>query len=327
MNWWTKIKKWKMIPVLCMVLIVTCLSGGSGLLQDVPLDTAKHIIYQRIMADDLLTAFTRDGNAAKTKYSGKYFCVLGKAEDALSTGGGFTVNGVNKTFSDVIYCTGNTGSYTMNKGDTVLVSGEVRFTAGNPLQFQIEIAGVKKTTEKSVSTDEYCFADSDKVVNKKSMNARSLGYGKAKIYIPDSWKRAEGGIEELGLGTADGYQYRLSDTKGSTAGNTEQLFVFYLDNYEYVKPQDMEKTWKIEKAVIENIVPNPDIFFLEWFLPTESNTYGITLQYYETAYKGYNLEFVFARDGDDGFVCFMYLYRQKPVFLDDILFTLRFLEL
>lgn len=326
MNWSKTDHMKKTCAALAVVLVFSLFAGGSGLLQNVTLDTEKHIIYQRVSADDLLTAFTRDKNGAKTKYDGKYLCVLGKTGTALTSGSGFTLSGLEKSFSDYLYCTGSAQGYSFAAGDTVLVCGKARFTAGDPLQFQIAIAGVSKTKETKVGSEEYCFADSDRVVSKASMNKKSLGKGNAVIYIPDSWKAVEGGIKELELGTADGFQYRLSDTKKSTAGNTEQLFVFYLDMYEYVKPQDWEKTWKIEKAVVENIVPNPDIFFLEWFLPTESNTYGTNLHYYETAYQGYNLEFIFAQDGNDGFLCFLYLYRQKPAFLDDILYTLRFME-
>ncbi|MBQ4293952.1 MAG: hypothetical protein II754_04785 [Lachnospiraceae bacterium] len=327
MKWVNRKRKRGAAALLAFVLVFSLFAGGSGFLQNVTLDTEKHLIYQRVSADDLLTAFSRDKAQAKTKYEGKYLCVLGRTGALLSSGSGFTLNGVEKKLTEVLYCTGAYPGYSFAAGDLVLVCGRARFTAGDPLQFQIDIAGVRKTTETRVGTEEFCFADSDRVVSKASMNKRSLGKGNAAIYIPDSWKAVEGGIEELELGTADGFQYRLSDTKKSTAGNTEQLFVFYLDMYEYVRPQDWEKTWKIEKAVVENIVPNPDIFFLEWFIPTESNTYGTTFHYYETAYQGYSLEFVFAQDGEDGFVCFLYLYRAKPAFLDDILYTLRFLEL
>ena len=325
MSGWIKGKrKQKTALLLVLVLLVTLLSGGSGILQDLILDTGKHIIYQRCNAGDLIKVLNADPERAKTVFQDQYLSILGEMDSTLSNMDGFSMKAVGGG-DGAVFCTGkNAANVSFAKGKKVYVCGKVQVLTGDNAQIQIEADAVKETDDTSTSLSEYVFADKDTVVNKKSFNKRTIG--SASYYVPDRFLPVEGKIRDLDLGTAEGYQYRLCDMKRSTAGNAEMLFVFYVDMYRYVKPQDMEKTWKIEKAIVENIVPNPDIFFLEWFLPSSNNLYGTELHYYETSYHTYNLEFVFARDGDEGFLCELYMYRQKPEYLDDVLYTLRFLE-
>ena len=170
-------------------------------------------------------------------------------------------------------------------------------------------------------------------IDKNRMTARTLRNGSVSFRIPAAWKGVEHSIKDEELGTIEGYQYVLNQLPGNTDTVPESFFVCYFDNEnKLANTDDRKETKLIEKAVINNISGegNADSFRYR----DVTTYYGAKYDYYVGSYtdaaavvnNGYHVEYIFQRNGDDGLVMYMYVYKNAK-HLSDVMLVTRFLEI
>ena len=160
----------------------------------------------------------------------------------------------------------------------------------------------------------------------------TLNNGGVEFYVPSSWTNEDIQCDILTgkLGTMEGYQFVLNKlVEGDSV--PESFFIAYFDNQEQLSNylNDSEETELIEKAIVENILGSVGSF------PSKKvdTYYGSEYVYYTGAYKtvfdtgtGYHTEFIFQKNGKEGIVVMLYVYKDAK-HLSDVIFVSRFLEI
>ena len=96
-----------------------------------------------------------------------------------------------------------------------------------------------------------------------------------------------------------------------------------------VGPNDKRNDRLIEEAVIKDILKKDDID--RFPLTTRDAYYGPDYVYYQDTYEKasgvdiYQAEFVFQEE-ENGIILFLYVYKDKPYNIDNVMQTLRFVE-
>lgn len=320
------------ISIIIMVLVSLMICGAAFRSPEVVLDPAKHIVYQGIKADNLIVYFQGNTKAAKELYEDKYFAVYGKIGEISKNQKevsllGTTISGDGKiicdTSSDNVKMT--VGSF--NLGDTVKVYGKLDTTLFQN-QVIIKVDRIESVKISVGSTTEYNLINNISVDTEYLME-RKLHKGKIKYYIPPEWTKVENNISETGTGSIEGYQYKLNGL--NDVAYPESFFVCYFDNSLLASPNDKDKAELIEKAIIANILKQDPAKLNEKFpLKKTDSYYGAKYIYYQDKYNsdtdGYRVEFVFQQDGNEGFVVYLYVYKNAD-HVDDIMITMRLLEM
>lgn len=319
-------KYFKLLALLLVPLFVAGLCGFVFPKPDIAVDTERDHVYLHITVETLLDEFSENSKNAKEKYKDKYLLVSGVFESANTKG--FSIININSKNYDSIDCTFiknlklDVSDHSFK--DKVAVYGRCRYSSG-----KVKLVDVEKIIDApSVRTSETYFTLDGTSLDKSAALERTLNDGKVKFYIPEKWKDIEVNISEEGIGSIDGYQYVLNKTRGSSDAEPESLFVCYLGADKLRHVQDMKNTNGVEKAIIENIEGSVGKF------PACKTTtyYGAKYQYYQGKYndkteigKGYRTEYIFQKDGDNGIIMFLYLYREEK-HLSDVLIAARLLE-
>ena len=166
--------------------------------------------------------------------------------------------------------------------------------------------------------------------DKRNANKVTLHNGDVEYYIPAAWtsEDIQFNIIDEELGTMEGYQYRLNKLEANDS-YPESLFICYFDNKTQLADylNDAEETELIEKAIVYNIIGEKNIKSSKKGLDTYyGSEYDYYLGSYTAKFHGYNTEFIFQADGEDGIVVMLYVYKETK-HLSDVLFVSRFLKI
>lgn len=312
-------KKYRVLFAL-LILVLSVQLCGFSFGASIAIDTKKNPIYSYVTADKLTAEFSKDNKL--TKYKNQYIVLSGLFES--SNNKSFTITNSNY---ESIAC-----KYKKNSGvdisgfdfkENVAVWGKCTVSFG-----KIKITDVRKVTKApAVRSAETFFTLDGTFLDKSDSLERTLNGGRIKYYIPSSWETIEKNIVENEIGEIDGYQYVLNKIPGCENEVPESLFVCYFNKDRLAHHDDIKKTNKVEKAIIENIEGSVGIF------PTTIQTtyYNAKYQHYCGIYTdqidNYSTEYVFQTDGDRGIIMYLYLYRESDAkHLSDVMLITRLLE-
>lgn len=320
------------LPIILVVPIILLLCGFSFKNVTVVVDTEKNQVYEYKSADDVLNDFAKDPVAAKNKYNNGYYVISGKIESISDKGDKISLYGSSNKASNIICSCPKQmreEATKYNVDDGIGVYGKLSV---DPIDKEIHIKVDKLIDALSgVKTGTFYLLEGNSI-NKNSMSTRTLKDGKVSFKIPAEWKGIEHSIIEDGIGTIDGYQYVLNELQDHTDTVPESFFVCYFDNASKLeKTYDKKKTELIEKAIINNISgerkgDSADTKNVNTYYGAEYN-YFTGISYTDLLDEnGYHVEYIFQKDGEDGLVMYLYVYKE-PKHLSDILFVTRFLEM
>ena len=323
--------KW-LISFDLLIIASFLICGAAFKSPEVVLDPGKHIVYQGIKADNLIIGYKGNTKSAKEQYEDKYYAVYGKVGDISNNQKEISLIGtvigdngkiICDTSSEDIKTTVN--SYII--GDNVKVYGRIDSSFFTN-QVRIKVDKIEKVNNTNVRSSEYSLIN-DISVDTEYLIKKELHKGKIKYYVPPEWVKVESNILDTKIGTIDGYQYRLNEL--SRTVYPESFFVCYFDNGLLASPNDKENTELIEKAIIGNILNQDPVKLKEKFpLKKIESYYGAQYTYYQDKYDsdndGYHVEFVFQQDGKEGFVVYVYVYK-NPDHIDNVMLTMRLLNM
>lgn len=311
-----------LLPFLC----------GIGLFSGdkVTLDTETHIVYQNIDANTMADEFSQNRSSAKDKYDDKYFLLYGKVvsiednykEIVIAQSGkvNITCETSDKPIIEEIKSQG------LKSGDGVRVYGKVDADFIG-YGVDIDIDKVEKSIPSKTSNMVYSTKDKGLSYNFNSLLKKTIPNSSISFYIPPEWESVEHNIKAEELGSLEGYQYRLNYLEPKKA-YSESLFVCYFDK-KYVKQNDRDRNKLIEEAIIRDIFKQEKVKNKFPYKKVETY-YGKNYIYYsDTFTKGtdkYEAELIFQEE-NDGIVIYLYInYPGEADHIDDIMFTMRFLE-
>lgn len=296
-------------------------------------DTENNYVYEYISADDVLIDFNKDKGAATSRYENGYYIVSGKIGSISKKGDTIDISGSSVTDNHIICsCPKALRSEALKfkVGDGIGVYGKITVDL---IDKDIHIVAEKFVSDpRGVKSGSFYLLDG-KNINKNSMITRTLNNGKIRYRIPAAWKDVEHSIAEAGIGTIDGYQYVLNHLPGATDTVPESFFVCYFDNASRLEnADDKNETELIEKAIINNIsgegkgdsARTSDV----------TTYYGAKYNYFIGSYtdvldagnNGYHVEYIFQKNGTDGLIMYLYIYKDAK-HLSDVFFVTRFLEM
>lgn len=326
-------KRLAVIVFAITVVLTLCGANWFGSAK-VTIDTENNRVYQYHTTDKILAEFATDTNNAKARYQGEYVLLSGKIASIGKDGKNIEISGLAET-TESIEC-----FYDKSLRDTVLgykVNDSVALYG--KLSVGLFDKEVRLNVEKIVQvpsvikSDEVYFLLDGTSFDKTDTEKMTLDEGNIAYYVPRIWvaEEIEHNIEKEELGIIEGYQYVLNKIPGETDSIPESLFVCYFDNQKLLadNQNDSDETELIEKAIVENILGEVKSF------PTKEvkTYYGAEYTYYTGVFKnaletgtGYHAEFVFQKDGYDGIVMLLYVYKDTK-HLSDVLFLSRFLEM
>ena len=323
----------RIVSLLTLFPVMLFLCGSLFNTVTVMVDTEKNHVYECTSADEMLSEFAEDLAAAEKKYKGGYYVLSGRVESVTPKGDTVMIVGTLVTDNRIICaCPKNLRSEALAypAGSALGVYGRITV---DPFDREIHIQAEKLVSSAaSVKKGMYYLSDGSSI-DKNRMTARTLRNGSVSFRIPAAWKGVEHSIKDEGLGTIEGYQYVLNQLPGNTDTVPESLFVCYFDNEnKLANTDDRKETKLIEKAVINNISGegNADSFRYR----DVATYYGAKYDYYVGSYtdatavgnNGYHVEYIFQRNGDDGLVMYMYVYKNAK-HLSDVMLVTRFLEI
>ncbi len=325
-------KTWRVISLLLLFPVMLCLCGFLFDTVTVMVDTENNHVFEGAYADDVLSDFGKDHDAASKKYKDGYFYISGKTESVFPKGDMLMIVGASVTDNRIICeCSKSLRAEALkfSPGSGLGVYGRITVDL---FDREIHILAEKLVSSPlPLKKGGYYLIDGT-VIDKNLMTERTLRNGNVKYRIPAAWKGVEHSIQNEKLGTIEGYQYVLNQLPGSTDTVPESFFVCYFDNENKLANTDDKKETKlIEKAIINNIsgegkgnsARSRDV----------TTYYGAKYNYYITDYtdemaagnNGYHVEYIFQKNGDDGLVMYMYVYKNAK-HLSDVLLVTRFLE-
>ena len=323
----------KLFPVFLIFPLLLSLCGFSFYIVSVLVDTEQNHVYEYATADEILNDFAKDIVAAEAEYKGGYYYVSGKTVSISKTGDILKISGTSATDRQII-CScpmkmrAEALKYPVESG--IGVFGKITVDL---IDKEVHIEVERLTAAPSaVKSGTYYLRDGTSI-DKNSMSKRTLNNGKVTYYIPAGWKGIEHSIVEEEIGTMEGYQYVLNRLPGNKDTVPESFFVCYFDNASKLENMDdRTEIALIEKAIINNISGEG----MADSARTKDVTtyYGARYNYYETSYKdalnagsnGYHVEYIFQRNLDQGYVIYIYIYKEAK-HLSDVMFVTRFLEI
>lgn len=324
-------KKRRMAVILALCACLTLCGAGWFDTTKVTIDTENNPVYQCCTADDIVTVFDINENIAKEKYDGMYVLLSGKIRSFGKDSKNMVLFSSESPERDIL-CTYDkslrAAASAYRIGERVAVYGQIKVGLFDK-KISIEVDKIVEVPDKFTSANMFYLQDGS-AFNKLDAKKVTLNDGGVEYYIPSYWEGIQHDIEAEGLGCMEGYQYVLNQMPGSTDAVPESLFVCYFDNEQQLdKSSPFGETQQIEKAIVENILGSAGK------LPTKTVTtyYGSKYDYYIDSYRttfeagvGYNTEFVFLADGEEGVVVVLYVYKEAK-HLSDVMFLMRFLEI
>ena len=323
--------KRKIAAVLALVCAMGMILGGSIFkTPEMTLDTEKQIVYQGESLENLLIRKGSNPASAEAAYLNRYIMLEGKIRVKSSDNKQLRLGALTEYVSDILEC--NTSDISLINvisgltiGDTVRVCGKITKNLLDG-KWSMTPDRIMKTDKVGDLKDVFMTADGTDY-DAAAMISRSLNDGKISFRIPGSWSSVEKNLVETGLGSMEGYQYCLNEINEQSV-QPESFFICYFDNDKHLlKSSDKESTELIERAIVKNILKQ-DLGAAQL---KKKTIYGANYHYYQGAYKtafgqNYHAEFVFQPVGTQGFVVYLYIFREK-LHLNDIMITMRLLEI
>ncbi|MBE5864036.1 MAG: hypothetical protein E7295_14510 [Lachnospiraceae bacterium] len=320
-------KKFRILS--CLILMSALLTAGLFKPVETAMDTEKVIVYQNESAEYFLIQIYSNRDYAKKHYHDQYFMMYGKIRSKDSANKQIKLAMVPNYSKETLTCNATKEETIqsiaqLRTGDEVRVYGKLSQGLLNG-KWSMSIDKIEKTSEKEVSRTAYSVI-SGKTVDTEQMQVRSLNQDQIHFYIPKEWNAVETNLIDSGLGTMEGYQYRLNEINQESV-QPESLFICYFNSdTQLLRTSDKSQTEAIEKAIVNNIIKTDP------GKPEKKKTtyYGADYHYYQEAYKtalgqNYHAEFIFQPDGTNGLIVYLYVYREKK-HIDDVMMVLRAVE-
>ena len=293
------------------------------------MDPTERVIYQSADAKDIINDFQKDKNKAEEKYDNNRNVIYGVVSSKNITNKIIYISG-SKDDKDSIACEtmNDDNSETIKNlsvGDRVKVFGNIfsDFLGSGVNVYIDSIVKIEKNAPTPADTI-YSFKNGS-FEDRTRMKKRKIEGSDFSFYIPHEMEAVEHDIAREGLGTLNGYQYRLNEL--DKKANAEQLFVCYFDKETMVGPNDRKDNKAIEEAMIRDIWKKDDI---EKFpLTTRKAYYGKEYTYYQDTFEKdlgidvYQTELAFTEE-ENGIILFLYIYKDKPLNINDVMLTMRF---
>ena len=320
--------------ILCMLLLISLVFGGSGWYNLVILDDAQHIMYENLAVDTVIKDYNGNKSGFYDLYHDRYVVLWGEIASIASNNKSFSLTAMNGEETKAISCktndTGLSGTIKgLDVGENVQVYGKVFvnwFTKDASLTItKIEQVGEEKFSENSYTTINGTHYDLDNMYRMNMKNA-DVSY-----HIPISWTGVEKALENERL---EGCQYCLNEINNATA-KAESLFVFYFDYEKCLKsPSDSSRPQEVQVAIINNILKKDPGTSLEFARTNFKTYYGAHYNYYSDTYTNsenqqtYRVEFVFEEVGSKGVMVYLYVVNSdnEKRHIDDVMMVLRTVE-
>lgn len=320
--------KRKLCLLLCLLMMATFLSAGFLKPKEMALDAEKVIVYKNENAENFLILIYSNAPAAKERYKDQYFMMYGKIRSKDSSNKQLKLAMVSGLSKETLQCNASDEDVIqsvseLRAGDVVRVYGKLSLSLLG--KWSMSIDKIEATSEKTVSRTAYSVIGG-KTIDQAQTQERTLNQGRIHLYIPKEWASVEYDMIDSGLGTMEGFQYRLNEINHQSV-QPESLFVCYFDNEKFLlHSSDKTETEAIERAIVNNIIK------MDPGKPEKKKTthYGAEYHYYQEAYKtalgqNYHAEFIFQPIGTQGFIVYLYVYLEKS-HLDDVMTFLRMVE-
>lgn len=327
-------KQKRRIMVLVMLILTSAfLSGWVWNNKETVMDVDKIFVYRNEPVEYFLIRSASNSDGLKEEYQNQYFMMYGRLRSKSSDHSKVEIGMTTVNSPKVLSCTTSDEDVIasiadMRIGDLVKVYGKLTVGLLDG-KWTMTIHKIEKTYEKSVSRSAYSVL-SGKTVDKETAEKRVLNDGAITYYIPTSWKTVEKDLyhadkAEDKLATMECYQYRLNEIDRQ-AVEPESLFVCYFDNDTLLlRKSDKGRTEQIEKTILDNILKSPEKKIIK-----KTASYGANYHYYSEAYTNngptYHAEFIFQPVNTEGFVIYIYICKNKPQHLDEIMTMLRMVE-
>ena len=319
----------KKTAVSVMALLLCVLLCGSIFKQsEMALNVEKSIVYQNDTMETFLIRSKSNSNMALKTYHNSYYVFLGILRAKMTGNKKIYLGSLTSYTTDTLYCVAANDDVQaqiadLMVGNTVKAYGKMTYELNGT--WTLTVDKIEKSSDTSVVSTAYSTV-SGMTIDQQKMISRELGKGKVKYWIPADWESVEKDLIKTKLGTMEGYQYCLNEIKNQSV-QPESLFVCYFDNEkQLLRSGDKNETELIERAIVKNILKeDPGAASLR-----KTTYYGAEYHYYQSAYKtelgqNYHAEFVFQPIGTEGFVVYLYVYREKA-HLDECLITMRLTE-
>ncbi len=323
----------KYLSILLFLPVILILSGFGFSNVSVKVDTEKNRVYEYVSVDELLSDFAKNANSAEDKYKGGYYILTGKIDSVSEKGDRIDIVGFSSADNSLICSLPRelrSEALTYKVDDSIGVFGKVTVDF---LDKEIRIKPDKLgSIPTAIKKGSFYLLDGTHI-DKNDMTKRTMNNGTISFSIPSAWKEIEIPIVENGLGTIEGYQYVLNKLPGNTDTVPESFFICYFDNASKLENTDDKKeTALIEKAIINNIsgdgkgdsARTKDVY--TYYGPKYNYYIGSYTDALDMGNNGYHVEYIFQKNGNDGLVMYLYLYKDAK-HLKDIMFVTRFLEI
>ena len=298
----------------------------------VTLDMRDYTLYREMSAEEIFDALAANKQSTKDSYDNEYCAVFGKLTAIAKDGRSFEIAPVEGFDSKTIHCILNDsfqGEFP-SAGNPLYVLGKMRISLFGAGSCSMEADGLRRASSRLAQSETYLTLNGDNI-RPDHMSARVFGKDSitkepiVRLAIPKSFEAVEEELpEQKDQPKLDGYLYRLNELEDTRSSKPEQFYIFWFDNEKQLLDQnDKNRSQDIARAIIRNILPGENIRFGRF--PVRRTVYGNEYIYYDTAYTGYNAEFVFKPCGDDGLLCMLYVYRNSD-HKKDILSIFRFVE-
>ncbi len=250
--------------------------------------------------DDLYVVISQDITVESIKNNNKEISIINSA------GGTCTVDTSDKEVKDIVS--------TLRIGDRLIVYGKVSVSGINNYSFKIIAEHILSKSSFQFENGSYVFYSSSEFKGSSTdvlSSRRNIEYR-----VPSTW--ADQYVQDLYINEKDNgvsiYQYYLNALPIQNTDVPEIFYLFYFDNETHLDNSRYDVK-KVEKAIIENILPDHEEKNIKIKIDSIETTNGIDLHYFSTMYKtrdgkDYRLEFLFRPD-DNGIVCMMYLYYPR----------------
>ncbi len=316
-------KKKKALIIVFLMVFFMCSTGMEFLNDPVELDPRQHPLYSGRTVDEL-------SREAEGGLKDGCYAICGSISDIGKKYDSFKL--LSPDGKAAIECRTSEVDVKnevalLKGGETVTAYGTVKkkfFGGGIAAEIKRLEKGEKKSGEGVYYTGEGVLLDesntsgvkvTDTVDNKDLFTYR----------IPADWKKVEKKLDDKG-DHIYGYQYRLNRLYDSSV--PESLYVFYFDhNKNLMDRSKYDQTDRIEAAIVENILEKKEAGKCPESVIRSQ--YGVEYQYYDDKYEDgdekYHVEFVFRKDGTEGLIVYMYIYR-VPKSADLVMYVLRTTE-
>lgn len=319
----------KLMVCMTMLLAFLVMSGSMFQPAEMALNVDEHMVYQNENIEYFLIRIKASREYAKEHYLNGGFLFYGMIRAKDNDNDFLYLGSTTTNTTDTLYCTVSGDAKKeltdLRTGNVVKVYGRLSVSLVDADKWTMKVDRIEKTADDKVSPTAFSLKDGT-TFDQEKMAKRELKKGRIRFWVPSDWEAVEKDLIKTNLGTMEGYQYCLNEIREQSV-QPESLFVCYFDSEKHLlKSGDKKETELVERAIVKNILKSdPGAASLK-----KVTYYGATYHYYQCAYKtllgqNYHAEFIFQPVGTEGFVVYLYVYREKA-HLDGVMTVMRLLE-